>query len=65
MIAFGDMLMHYLPELRGITVYPDGARGGQPLTRVTYETAMKHAGQVFLEQQDVCDITGKGGTCGS
>lgn len=63
--AFGDMLMKYLPSLRGITVYPDGARGGQPLTRVNYETAMKHVGQVFYEQQDVCEITGKGGTCGS
>lgn len=63
-IAFGDMLMRYLPKLRGITVYPDGARGGQPLTRVNYDTAMKHAGQVFLEQQDQCELNGSG-TCGS
>jgi len=62
--AFGTMLLGYLPRLRGITAYADGARGGQPLTRVTYDTAMKHEGQVFLEQQDLCDIT-KGGSCGS
>jgi ribonucleotide reductase alpha subunit len=65
---FGDMLMKYLPQLRGITCYPDGARGGQPLTPVAYKTAVKHTGEVFsevvLEQADVCDIT-KGGSCGA
>ena len=65
---FGTMLMKYLPELRGITCYPDGARGGQPLTPVKYSTAIKHAGQeltdVAFEAADVCDLT-KGGTCGS
>ncbi len=61
---FGNMLINYLPNLRGITCYPDGARSGQPLTAVSYKTAMKHEGQIFYEQQDICDIT-KGGTCGS
>jgi ribonucleoside-diphosphate reductase alpha chain len=61
---FGEMLMQYLPRLRGITAYPDGSRGGQPLVRVKYETAISHEGQVFVEQADSCDIT-KGGSCGS
>jgi ribonucleoside-diphosphate reductase alpha chain len=61
---FGNMLMKYLPSLRGVTCYPDGARGGQPLTPVKYSTASKHVGEIFLEQADVCDIT-KGGTCGA
>lgn len=61
---FGNMLLKYLPHLRGITCYPDGARSGQPLTAVSYKTAMKHVGQIFIESQDVCDWT-KGGTCGS
>jgi ribonucleoside-diphosphate reductase alpha chain len=65
---FGDMLMKYLPKMRGITCYPDGARGGQPLTPVKYTTAAKHLGvemsEAVLEQADVCEIT-KGGTCGS
>jgi ribonucleoside-diphosphate reductase alpha chain len=61
--AFGDMLMKYLPRLRGITVYPDGARGGQPLTTVPYSEAMKYEGQIFVEGADVCDIT-RGGGCG-
>lgn len=65
---FGTMLMKYLPKLRGVTCYPDGARGGQPLTPVKYSTAIKHMGQEFsevvLEQADVCDIT-KAGSCGT
>lgn len=65
---FGDMLMRYLPNLRGITCYPDGARGGQPLTPVRYTTAIRHIGneysEVTYEAADVCDIT-KGGSCGS
>jgi ribonucleoside-diphosphate reductase alpha chain len=61
---FGNMLIKYLPKLRGITCYPDGARGGQPLTAVKYATAAKHVGNVFVEGADICDIT-KGGTCGS
>lgn len=61
---FGDMLMKYLPRLRGVTCYPDGARGGQPLSPVSYRTASKHLGDVFVEGADICDIT-KGGSCGS
>jgi len=60
---FGNMLMKYLPNLRGITCYPDGARSGQPLTRVSFATAMKHKGQIFVESQDICDWTKAGGTC--
>lgn len=63
--AFGDMLLRYLPSLRGVTVYPDGARSGQPLVRVAYDTAVGKEGQVFYEAADVCDISGKGGSCGS
>jgi ribonucleoside-diphosphate reductase alpha chain len=62
--GFGVMLLKYLPNIRGITCYPDGARGGQPLTPVKYSTASKHVGEIFLEQADVCDIS-KGGSCGA
>lgn len=60
---YGEILMKYLPKLRGITFYPDGARGGQPLTPVKYQTALKQEGQVFVEEVDICDIS-KGGSCG-
>ncbi len=58
--AFGSMLMCYLPQLRGVTVYPDGARGGQPLTPVPYSTAVRHAGVLFQEDEERC----VGGVCG-
>ncbi len=51
---FGDMLMKYLPDLRGITAYPDGARGGQPLSVVPYDVAMRHSGVVFEESEERC-----------
>lgn len=60
---FAELLAKYAPRLRGFTCYPDGSRGGQPLTSIPYETAMKHKGTVF-EENDICEITG-GGTCGS
>ena len=59
---FGKMLIKYLPHLRGITVYPDGARNGQPLNPVKWSTAVKHIGETFVEGGDVCDI--RGGNCG-
>lgn len=58
---FGNMLIGYLPALRGITCYPDGARGGQPLTPVSYKTAMSHEGVVFEETEERC----VGGACGT
>ncbi len=60
---FGHMLMKYLPGLRGITGYPDGARGGQPLTPVPYKTAVERTGEEIVEQIDVCLLT-KGVSCG-
>lgn len=62
--AFAETLARYAPRLRGFTCYPDGSRGGQPLTSVPYKEAIQNEGTVFVET-DVCDITGKGGVCGS
>lgn len=61
---FAETLAAYAPRLRGFTCYPDGSRGGQPLTEVPYKDAVAHKGVVFTEH-DICDITQKGGTCGS
>lgn len=57
---FGDMLYEYLPQLRGVTCYPDGARGGQPLTAVPYDIAAMQEGVVFEETEERC----VGGACG-
>lgn len=60
---FAATLASYAPRLRGFTCYPDGSRGGQPITQVDYKDALKHKGVVYQET-DVCEISGKGGTCG-
>ena len=65
--GFAKTLAKYAPRLRGFTCYPDGARGGQPLTPVSYHDAKDNLGQEFLEgvqTHDICDISGKGGSCG-
>lgn len=61
---FARILAKYAPRLRGFTCYPDGSRGGQPITRVDYKKALNHKGVEYLET-DVCELTGKGGTCGA
>lgn len=64
---FTSTLAKYAHRLRGFTCYPDGARGGQPLTSIPYKEAVATLGQEFeehVETHDICDITGKGGSCG-
>jgi ribonucleoside-diphosphate reductase alpha chain len=61
--GFTKVLAKYAPRLRGFTCYPDGSRGGQPLTAVSYEEAMKHKDVVY-DEVDVCEYTGHGGSCG-
>ena len=64
---FADTLASYAHRLRGFTVYPDGCRGGQPLSSVPYREAVDKLGEEFeegLETHDICDITGHGGSCG-
>ncbi len=40
-----ELYMEYFPELKGVTVYPDGSREDQPLTPMDLENAVKYAGQ--------------------
>lgn len=62
---FAKVLAKYAHRLRGFTCYPDGSRGGQPLTIVDYYEAKDQEGQEFKEHfHDICEIGGKGGTCG-
>lgn len=65
--AFAKTLARYAHRLRGFTCYPDGARGGQPLTSVPYSVAKESLGDEFeeaVQTHDICDISGKGGSCG-
>ncbi len=64
---FANTLASYAHRLRGFTCYPDGARGGQPLTVVPYAEAVDRLGTEFMEHvetHDICDISGHGGSCG-
>lgn len=57
---FKEMLYNYLPNLRGVTCYPNGARGGQPLEPVPYDLASNHEGVVYESEEETC----VGGICG-
>ena len=64
---FANTLAKYAHRLRGFTCYPDGARGGQPLTVVPYAEAVDKLGTEFeehVETHDICDISQTGGSCG-
>lgn len=57
-------ILSHLPRLRGLTLYPDGARSGQPLTPVPWAVARDRRGKEFIEGwSNICAITGRG-TCG-
>lgn len=56
---FASILAKYAPNLRGFTAYPDGSRGGQPITEIPYSEAQLHKGIVY-EENDSC----LGGVCG-
>ncbi len=59
--AFGDTLYKYLPKLRGITVYPNGAIAGQPITPCLLEEALNGGAPILIEEtEDKC----ASGVCG-
>jgi len=66
-VPFANTLAKYAHRLRGFTCYPDGSRGGQPLTCVPYKEAVAKLGEEFeenIQAHDICEISGAGGTCG-
>lgn len=58
--SVAKMLLPYLKQLRGLTFYPDGARGHQPLKRISYAEAVS-AGAVVMGNEEAC----VGGACGA
>lgn len=56
---FARIVAKYAPRLRGLTFYPDGSRGGQPITEVPYEEALSHGSAVY-EENSAC----RDGVCG-
>ncbi len=37
-----ELYMEFLPELKGVTVYPEGSRANQPITPLSIDEALKH-----------------------
>ena len=65
---FTGVLASYAHRLRGFTCYPSESRGGQPLLAVSYKDALTKLGEEYeeaIETSDICDITGRGGSCGT
>ena len=66
--VFTQTLAKYAHRLRGFTCFPDGCRGGQPLTAIPYEEALEKLGEEFednIQVHDICDISGGSGICGA
>jgi ribonucleoside-diphosphate reductase alpha chain len=59
-----QVVMKYIFRYRGLTFYPDGARGGQPIVPVTYQEAINRGNLVFTEigNEMSCSLDGVCGT---
>lgn len=63
-VSFAKVLAQYASRLRGFTCYPNGARGGQPLTTVPYDEAVAKLGKEFEEHIEMNDSCTLDGICG-
>ena len=58
----GELYMEFLPELKGVTVYPDGGRENQPLTPLALDQALNLAANSKAGTEEdrcrsgVCDL---------
>ena len=57
------LYMEFLPDLKGVTVYPDGSRENQPLTPLPLDVAEQHAFDSMMGsagndncRSGVCDV---------
>jgi ribonucleoside-diphosphate reductase alpha chain len=55
---FSKMVAKYAHGLRGLTFYPSGSRGGQPITSVPYEEAHSKRGVVYEDNSESQCLTG-------
>ena len=57
-----ELYMEYLPELKGVTIYPEGSRADQPLTPLSLEEAVLHAEIAKISSAEGIDSC-KSGAC--
>ena len=55
---FAKIVRKYAHGLRGLTLYPDGSRGGQPISSVPYEEAHSKRGVVFEDNSEEQCLSG-------
>jgi ribonucleoside-diphosphate reductase alpha chain len=55
---FSKLLRKYGGGLRGLTFYPSGSRGGQPINPVPYEEAITKRGIIFEDNSEEQCLTG-------
>lgn len=55
---FAGHIIKYAPGLRGLTLYPDTARGGQPLSPCSWEEAISKKGVVFEDNSEEQCLSG-------
>jgi len=55
---YAGWIQKYAKGLRGLTVYPNAARGGQPITSVPYDEAIKKSGIVFEDNSEEQCLSG-------
>tara|TARA_R100000049_G_C1942626_1_gene87029 strand:+ start:1 stop:1350 length:1350 start_codon:yes stop_codon:yes gene_type:complete len=55
---FSDIIKRYAHGLRGLTFYPDGSRGGQPLTPCSWGEAMSKRGVIYEDNTEEQCLTG-------
>jgi ribonucleoside-diphosphate reductase alpha chain len=52
---YKSVILEYMPYLRGITIYPNGARSGQPLTPVSLVDALQSKGYTIDSEYSNCN----------
>lgn len=57
-IEYAKLFCKYAPGLRGLTIYPDLARGGQPITSVPYEEAHAKRGVIYEDNSEEQCLSG-------
>ncbi len=55
---FAFIVKKYAPGLRGLTIYPDGSRGGQPISTVPYEEAHSKRGVIYEDNSEEQCLSG-------
>ncbi len=55
---YAKWIKKYAKGLRGLTVYPNGSRGGQPITTVPYEEAVSKRGMIFEDNSEEQCLSG-------